>query len=279
MTSIEQTLDALWNYNDPEASEKQFRELLTHEPKHQTEILTQIARTLGLQRKFTEAHDILDELALLPNDQRIDVRYLLERGRVYNSSKQSDKAKPLFLEAYTLAKSIGADFYTIDAAHMMAIVEIPDKQLLWHEVCLELCEETTNERAKKWMGSVSNNLGWTYHDMGRFEDALATFQKALVWQEANGKPETIRIAKWSMARTLRSLEQFQAALDIQQRLLSEEEKDGYIYEEIGECLLALGQINNAKHYLARAYELLSQDSWLANNEKERLQRLKDLGVL
>jgi tetratricopeptide (TPR) repeat protein len=123
MTSVEIQLDNLWDYNDPSKSEVSFREFLSKEVAHQAEILTQTARAQGLQGKFDEAHATLDEVEHLPKDERVKVRYLLERGRLCNSAKQRDKARPLFLEAYELAKSIHADFYEIDAAHMMAIVE------------------------------------------------------------------------------------------------------------------------------------------------------------
>jgi tetratricopeptide (TPR) repeat protein len=275
---MEQELDTLWNYNQPAESEKKFKDLLAKvdNGNARAEVLTQIARAQGLQRNFDQAHQTLDEVESLAKDERVKVRYLLERGRVFNSSNQPNKAKPLFLEAYELAKSIKADFYTIDAAHMLAIVEPPEQQLTWHEVCFKGCNTTTDERAKTWLGSVSNNLGWTYHDMGKFEEALEAFQKALVWHEVNGKPDTIRIAKWSVARTLRSLQHYQEALDIQQKLLEEEQNDGYIHEELGECLLALGHAEKAKVYFAKAYELLSSDSWLVQNESERLERLKEL---
>ncbi len=276
MIAIEQQLDSLWNYQNAADTENKFRDLLIQEPSHYSEILTQIARAQGLQGKFTEAHTTLNESERLSKDERVTVRYLLERGRLYNSDKQPDKAKFLFLEAYALAKSIKADFYEIDAAHMMAIVEAPEQQLPWHEACFNLCNTTTDEPAKKWLGSVSNNLGWTYHDLGRFEEALKTFQKALEWQEQNGKPKTIQIAKWSIARTLRSLKRYQESLQIQQQLLEEDSTDGYIYEELGECLLALNQADQAKPYFTKAHELLSQDSWLVKNESSRLERLKTL---
>jgi tetratricopeptide (TPR) repeat protein len=206
------------------------------------------------------------------------VRYLLERGRVFNSSKQADKARLLFLEAYNLAKGIHADFYTIDAAHMMAIVEPTEQQLHWHEICLELCEMTTNEHAKKWFGSVSNNAAWTYHDLGDYKKALEVFQKALAWQEAGGKAESILVAKWSVARTLRSLRKYHEALNIQRELLQAKQNDGYIYEELGECLLALEQSNEAKPYFAKAYELLSKDDWFVQMEAARLERLRTLSL-
>jgi electron transport complex protein RnfB len=52
------------------------------------EIDTQIARALGLQRRFDAAHATLDAVSpgLAAVDPRVRVRYLLERGRAYNSS-------------------------------------------------------------------------------------------------------------------------------------------------------------------------------------------------
>jgi tetratricopeptide (TPR) repeat protein len=275
---MEHELEKQWNYNQAAETEQKFREFLTEtlDNNARAEVLTQIARAQGLQGKFDEAHKTLNEVEVLAKDERVKVRYLLERGRVFNSSNQRDKTSQLFLEAYDLAKSIGADFYTIDAAHMLAIVEPAEKQLHWYEVCLELCETSKDERAKRWFGSISNNAAWTYHDLGMYEKALETFQKALAWHEANGKLDTIRIARWSVARALRSLGKYQDALDIQHKLLREEQNDGYIYEELGECLLTLKKDNEAEPYFAKAYELLSQDSWFVRNESARLERLKTL---
>jgi hypothetical protein len=52
--------------------------------------------------------------------------------------------------------------------------------------------------------------------------------------------------------------------------------DGYVFEEIGECLLALARDVDAPPYFRKAYDLLSQDTWLSANEPERLARLKNL---
>ncbi len=54
------------------------------------------------------------------------------------------------------------------------------------------------------------------------------------------------------------------------------EQDGYVFEEIGECLLLLNKNEEAKPYFAKAYEYLSKDKWLVDNEPERLERLKEL---
>jgi hypothetical protein len=71
------------------------------------------------------------------------------------------------------------------------------------------------------------------------------------------------------------------ALALQQELLREfdalGEQDGYVYEEIAECLAALGRDDEARPYFARTYETLSYDPWLAESEPARLERLRTLG--
>ena len=54
------------------------------------------------------------------------------------------------------------------------------------------------------------------------------------------------------------------------------DQDGYIFEEIGECLFELDRADEAKVYFGLAYGLLSKDEWLKSNEPERLERLKYL---
>src|SRR5438874_1416563 len=85
--------DTLWDYDHPDETERDFRELLpTAEACGNTtyllELITQIARTEGLQRKFDGAHQTLDrvEAELAAELLRPRIRYLLERGRVFNSS-------------------------------------------------------------------------------------------------------------------------------------------------------------------------------------------------
>src|SRR5262245_41296279 len=97
--------EKLWDYDDPAASEQRFRELLPQIPAGTPsyfELLTQIARAQGLQGDFDAAHQTLDtvERALSGTDGRVHIRYLLERGRTFNSAGQPEKARPLFLAAW-----------------------------------------------------------------------------------------------------------------------------------------------------------------------------------
>jgi tetratricopeptide (TPR) repeat protein len=280
--------DALWDYNNPQQTEVKFRELLprakeSNDTSYYAQLLTQIARTQGLQRKFDEAHSTLDSVEAMLADKLTvaKIRYLLERGRVYNSSNQREKSIQLFNEAWDLGIKNNEDFYAVDAAHMLAIVEPSEAQLEWSEKAIKLAEKSKDPRARNWLGSLYNNTGWTYHDLKQYDKALGMFQKALSWQEKKGNEENIRIAKWTIARTYRSLGKIEEALQIQRELEKEFkekgiEQDGYVFEEIGECLFLLDRKDEAKKYFQQAYELLSKDEWLLANQPERLKRLNEL---
>ena len=286
-------LHTLWNYNNPTATAVLFQELLpgveaSDNRAYHVELLSQIARTHSLRRQFAEAHQLLDEADAMLTEVMIvpKMRCLLERGRSFNSAGEPLRALPLFRDAFALGTAVMplADFHTIDAAHMIAIAE-PEAtdQIKWNEKALAMAEATPDERASGWRGSLYNNLGWTYHDMGNYERAQLIFEKALAWHEENrqDRPDLIRIAKWCVGRVLRSCNRIPEALALQQKLLAEyeqiEQPAGFTNEEIGECLLALGREEEARPFFAKAHEELSQVDWLVASEPDRLTRLAQLG--
>ena len=282
--------DALWDYRKPAETEMRFRAILPQaeasaDRGYHLELLTQIARTMSLRRQFDAAHALLDQIEskLTPDLKQAKVRYLLERGRTHNSADETDKARPLFHEAMTLAQEIGADGYAVDAAHMIAIVAAGEDALNWNLEAIKAAEASTQPPARKWLGSLYNNLGWSYHDLDRFADALAMFQKGEVWQAEHGKPGTHRIARWCVARTLRSLGRYEEALAIQEALLKDyeaiDEEPGFTYEELGECLFALDRKSEAQPYFAKAHAILSADGFLAMNQPDRIARLRRLAAV
>jgi tetratricopeptide (TPR) repeat protein len=279
-----QWLDAAWDFDRPTESETRFRSELARLPERSAaglELLTQIARAQALQRRFDAAHATLDavEKELPAQPPRVSVRYLLERGRTFNSSGQSARAVPLFREALDKARAAHEDFLAIDAAHMLGIAAPPEQRLGWNLEAVAMTERTDDTRSKRWLASLYNNIGWTYHDRGDYSAALAYFEKALPAWEARGGATKVRIAWWSIARAYRSLGRLDEALAIQQRLAREtaDDPDGYVYEELGEILLAKGDAAAARPNFARAYALLGDDRGLQAQAPERLARLKRLG--
>jgi hypothetical protein len=50
--------------------------------------------------------------------------------------------------------------------------------------------------------------------------------------------------------------------------------EGYVAEEIAECLEELGRSEEARPYFRKAWEILAKDPWLPESEPERLERLR-----
>lgn len=279
--------DAAWNYGDPAATRARFEAIEAEvgpdaDLDYRLALRTQIARCQGLERDFAAAHATLDAIEpMLADAPQARVRWLLEKGRVFNSSGEKGRARPLFEEAWRQAQALDADGYAVDAAHMVAIVEEPAASLTWNQKALALAESSADPAARKWRGALYNNIGWNHHDAGRFDAALAVFERGVAFRETAGKPVPLRIARWTVARTLRSLNRPQEALVTLEALEAEWRtagaEDGFVYEELGEVRLMLGEPEVARGWFAKAHPLLAQMRWLAEGEPRRLERIAELG--
>jgi len=261
-------LSKLWDFNHPELSEQRFRAVLpTASADDALSLQTQIARTYGMRRDFAQARQILAgiEPQLQSASVETQVRYYLELGRTYSSAthppeSQTPEAKVLarsaYLHAFELAQDGQLDYLAIDALHMMAVVDTaPEDQLEWNRKAIALMQSSSQPDSKNWAGSLHNNSGYALHLLGRYEDALLEFKLALAAREQEGDPQTIRIAHWMIAWTLRALGRLTEALEIQLRLEKEcdaaSEPDPYVFEELELLYQALNDREKAEFYAAR----------------------------
>jgi tetratricopeptide (TPR) repeat protein len=280
-------LQDLWDFGAPAESEIRFREIL---PRARTvgdadylgQLLTQIARARGLQDDFDGAHALLDEADELLTDACTigRIRALLERGRTCNSAGHTGEALALFLKAYVRAYRAEEDFYAVDALHMLGIAAELDDAIEWNELAMTMAERSDDDRARGWLGSLCQNQGYAYLQRGELDAARSCFDRMLAFAEARGCQEDERIARWFIGRVLRGQGRAEEALAIQQVLLeahaaAETEDEGFIAEEIGECLWALGRRDEARGHLATAHEKLSRMAWLVRQEPDRVSRLGD----
>ena len=147
---------------------------------------------------------------------------------------------------------------------------------------MALARSSADPLARRWVGSLASNMGWARHHAGDDDGAIALFELARDEWVADGRIGRARIARWSIARCLRSRGDAAEALREQETLLAEldalGETDGYVHEELGECLLALGRPADARPRFARAWSALSHDPNLRADEPERLARLERLAL-
>lgn len=256
-------VDALWNFNDPAASEARFREALANAKGDDALILrTQVARTLGLRKRFDDAYRELDaiEPALAAAGQEPRVRALLERGRTLRSSGQPAEGKPLFIRAFEMADAARLEGLAADALHMVALVEPQlDERIAWNRRTVAYAQRASDPRAQGWQAAALNNIGSDLREAGRLDDSLAAFRDALAAYERKGRADEIRIARWQIANVLRLKGQRAEALAMQLALERDAaaagDPDPYVFDELALLRRAAGDEKQALDAEARAANL------------------------
>ena len=113
----------------------------------------------------------------------------------------------------------------------------------------------TSGEAKKWEGSLRNNVGYANFLLGNYDEALAQYRLSLSAHERSGRAANVRIAHWMIARTLRAQGLIQEAIAIQLRLEREwndaGEPDPYVYEELEQLYRQSGDSALAEQYAAK----------------------------
>jgi tetratricopeptide (TPR) repeat protein len=225
----------LWDFNDPSGSEGRFRAAVQGRPSPESEAwATQVARALGLQERYDEAHAVLDGLAA--DDAEVRCRVALERGRLWRSSGDPEAARPFFETAAEVAPT---DSLRIDAWHMVALVLPRPESTEVTGRALEAARASDEPAAQAWEASLLNNLGMEHADDGDFAAALPVFEDALAVRRTGSDAEAIRVARWMVAWTLRNLGRTDEALVIQSELKSELDAIGAVDTFVDEELALL----------------------------------------
>ncbi|HEY2190075.1 MAG TPA: hypothetical protein VGH48_16080 [Caldimonas sp.] len=258
-------INALWNYAKPELSEQRFVAAMAGASDDDRLVLkTQIARTHGLRGDFDAARRILAELseAQATASAEVRVRYFLELGRTYASPvhpeatqtpENLEAARSHYMRAFELAEAAQLDALAIDALHMMVVVDTtPEQQLEWNLRALAYMERSPQADAKKWEGSLRNNVGYAKRLQGDFDGALEQFRLSRLAYERTGNIRSVRIADWMIARTYRAMNRLDEAVALQLALERDWDRDGepdpYVYEELALLFRELGDEPRAARY-------------------------------
>lgn len=237
---------SLWDFSDPAGSEERLRAAMDGASSSDIAVLqTQVARALGLQQRYAEALAVLD--GIISSGPEVQVRLLLERGRVHRSGGDPDAAAPLFRAAVDAADAAGLDVLSVDAMHMVALTLTGQEQIDYTRDILRRARDSAVPAARAWTASILNNLGMAYSDLGRWELALEAFEEALAERRAGSDSEATEVARWMVAWALRNLGRTGEALAAQRALkadlLTSGREDPYVDEEI--ALLEQGHADPA----------------------------------
>jgi tetratricopeptide (TPR) repeat protein len=183
----QELLDELWDFGDPAGSELRFAAEAAsqaHTDAERAELLTQQARALGLQERFDVGWALLESLGQA-TDAAVRTRIKLETGRLLNSAGNTDEAVIEFDDAAALAGSGGLLFLQIDALHMLAIA---DKARSCERAAeaIDRALRAPDDRTRRWLVSLYNNLGCAYSEAGDLGQALAAFLQAQEWADRVG---------------------------------------------------------------------------------------------
>lgn len=226
---------SLWDFDDPAGSERRLRAAAESSAGDERDAwLTQVARALGLQGRFDEAHAVLDRLD--SGDPEVGARLALERGRLRRSAGEPEAARPDFEEAARRAGEASLQELQVDALHMVALVSPAEEALEAGRRALDVARAATDPRARDWDASLLNNMGMTHADAGDHVSALVCFEEALEARERIGDVGRTRVARWMVAWSLRQLGRRDEALALQRALKTEldalGEADPYVDEEL-----------------------------------------------
>jgi tetratricopeptide (TPR) repeat protein len=180
----------LWDFGDPAGSERRFAAEAAsraHSDAERAELLTQQARALGLQERFGAGRALLESLGQAA-DAAVRTRVKLEAGRLLNSAGNADEAVIEFESAAALARSCGLLFLEIDALHMLAIADRARSRERAGEA-IDRALAAPDDRTRRWLVSLYNNLGCSYSEAGDLDQALAAFRQAQEWSApgSNGR--------------------------------------------------------------------------------------------
>lgn len=280
-------VDRLWNYADPAASEAAFRGALPAarggDADAHAQLLSQLARSVILQRRFDEGFSLLDEAERLLSEATpaANVRIPLERGRACNDLGRNEEAAACFQEAFERARTAGLEALAVDAAHMLGVAPPDEAAIGWNEKALEIARSSDDPAARRWIGTLWMNQGVRLQRLSRLPEAEGAFRASLAAFEEAGNAPRVRLAKLCLAQNRRLQGDPAGALPevlaVQQAMQAGGDHLGWALEEQAECLLALDRPADAVPVFAAAYDALSTYPWFPPNEPARLERLRTLG--
>ncbi len=144
-------------------------------------------------------------------------RYLGVRGRFEWKDSQAssnmltpetDKASKTFKEMYDHCIEHELPSRVVDAANMVAITGRLDERVEWSLKGIEAAEKGN---LSGMLGPLWNNLGWTYDNLGRYDESLKALEKARYYHYLRGEELPMLIADWSVGHALRMTGQIDSA--------------------------------------------------------------------
>ncbi len=283
---------------------KEAAELATKEENNSslTEAYSQIARCYLSINEKEEGRQWLARAGEVASENELEgwSRYLGVRGR-YEWQDAAAEAKAVspeapvaagtFKEMYEFCMTNDLFNRAVDAANMITITGGMEERVEWGIRGIEAAEKGNLE---SWLAPLWNNLGWTYNDLGRYEESLEALKKAREYHYRKENEKAMLIADWSVGHAYRMVGKSDSASTWMNKVydwaVKRYDQDsspgnaewvGFSNRELGELALvrgdrktALENFTNAKKYLAEA----GMAEWDAKGFEELINRIEKLST-
>jgi predicted enzyme related to lactoylglutathione lyase len=250
------------------------------------EALAQVARCHLIQGKKEEGRSWLKKAKARASKKMPQgwSRYVSVRGRFEWKDDKLEEAAATFKEMYEFCLNHELHRRAVDAARMVAITAPHEEQIVWGQKGIEAAEEGQLEG---WLGPLWNNLGWTYEEMGHYQESLDALTKARAYHWKLGTEKNKLVADWSVGHAYRQLGQLDEASHwlrpvlawAERRYVKDPDPDaaewvGHSHRELGELAIARGELEEGLGHLRKAKEKLDEAE-MREWDPEDFQRLTD----
>jgi CHAT domain-containing protein len=217
--------------------------------------------TQGTSEAFLGQYDLaeksLTEAEALAKQNQPDLlgEVAIKKGTLAWLRGDTDTARSEYLASLSIARSIHDSYLEANSLTNLGNVatrqEHFDESIDWNRTALQVMQSTNAPGAQ---ANILGNMGWSYLDLGDYENALALFQQA---DAASGKAGSLGAQiQWRLSignihlarRDYGSAERaYQGALDVA-KSLHDEDSIAQCLENLALVSLETGQVDAAQHY-------------------------------
>lgn len=183
------------------------------------EALSMVARGYLIQEQKDAGQPWLDRAAALAtaSDPQGWSRFLGVRGRFEWKNDDKPAAMKTFEAMYAFCVEHDLWSRAVDAAHMVAIVGTHEQQIEWARKGIAAAEKGEMDG---WLGPLWNNLGNTYDELKRPQEALDAWIQARHYHWKVGTETSKLVADWAVGLGHRKVGDYKAALQWQRPVLA-----------------------------------------------------------